>query len=197
MRDFKELEFKYKADEVKLQDFIKLMQDLDFDSNISAASWDIYYVKNDNEFQRFRKSKTEPELTKKIKTNINNSWDRVESDLPLDPKRVTEELVAFHVGLDGYKENFRVYKVCEVFWKDNFNYVYYITYDINMKELGRFIEVELNKNKVSSLLSESDKSIGTFEGPKQALNIAAKVLEKLNLYPANRMKKSLFELYKK
>jgi hypothetical protein len=190
---FEELEYKYRADNVSLSDFKALMATLEIKSRKEAASWDIYYVQeNDFEsFQRFRLDKDSPELTKKVKTKDANNWKRVESDLPLDPKKITEESVAFHVGLDGYKENFRIYKYCDIYFENQVNYVYYVVYDLNMKETGRFIEVEVNKDRVREL------NLLNSTGAIQFLNYAEKLLEKLGISPQNRLKKSLFEIYRK
>lgn len=186
---FEELEYKYRADQTKLGDFVELMMRLPQFSLVTCASWDIYYMQdgNDNSFQRFRMDREKPELTKKVKVNDANNWKRVESDLPLDPSRITEEKVEFHVGLDGYKRNFKIYKHCSIFFTEFLNYVYYVVFDENMKEVGRFIEVEVNKDKV--------RELGT--GAMEALRSGELYLESLGITAQNRLKKSLFELYRK
>lgn len=195
---FKEFEYKYYAQDIKLKDFIALMNKLGYNERLDISSWDTYYVKpgNNEEFQRYRQSNN-PELTKKKKTQEANNWHREEIDLPLDSNKTNEKLVEAYVAMDGYEKNFSIYKSCFIFWKDYVNYVYYITYNENMQELNRFIEVEINKSKIDELLSERDKEIGSFDGVVQALNIAALELKELGLIPQNRLKKSLFELYLK
>ena len=198
MIDDKEFEYKYYANDIKLKEFVSLMEKMGFKKRLDASSWDTYYVKPDEktEFQRFRHS-SQPEITKKRKVKSTNNWTRIELDLPLDKERVTEEIVAAYVGLDGYEKNFSIYKSCFIFWQDKVNYVYYIVYDENMKELSRFIEVEVNKNKIPGLLTEEDQKTGGFSGVEEVLNQAASELKKLGLTPQNRLKKSLFELYVK
>ena len=68
--------------------------------------------------------------------------------------------------------------------------MYYIVYDKDMKELGRFIEIEVNKDKVDPLNA-------TKRGAEGTLNYYADKLKELGLTPQNRMKKSLFEMYVK
>jgi len=184
-----ELEYKYRADNIKLGDFLELMTALPKFRLVVAASWDVYYMQagNDASFQRYRMDRDRPELTKKVKVSDANNWRRVESDLPLDPARITEEKVSFHVGLDGYKRNFKIFKHCSIFFTEDLNYVYYIVFDENMKECGRFIEVEVNKDRV--------KHLGT--GAMEALRQGEQYLEKLGITAQNRLKKSLFELYRK
>jgi adenylate cyclase class IV len=196
MDEFSELEFKYKADHIKLTDFISLINKLKYNKRLDISSWDYYFVnKNLDSFQRFRQSNT-PELTKKVKTSDGNNWNRVEVDLPLDPERITEAIVTKYVELDGYKFNFKIYKTCFIFILDYCNYVLYITYDENMAELGRFVEVEINKDKVN-YLNANYPTIGTQSGAEAFLKAQEKSLSEVGLSPQNRMKKSLYELFVK
>lgn len=189
MTDFKELEFKYRAEDVKLQDFIFAISNLSPEVRKDISSWDYYYTKPDNreEFLRFRDSDS-PELTKKRKVKEANNWERDEYDLPLDPVKIDRKTVEAWISTDGYKENFRIYKSCFIFWVGKVNYVYYIVYDENMKEKGRFIEVEVNKKEVPKL--GMDKAV-------ELLKDSESVLAVLGITAANRMKKSLYELYVK
>ena len=184
---YMEHEYKYRADGVGLEDFKNLMETLDIKKRLDTSSWDLYYIKSGepDKFQRFRMSDT-PELTKKRKTSDTNNWERVEVDLPLDATKVTEETVIKYVGMDGYTENFRIWKNCFVFWLDNINFVYYIVYDKNLREKGRFIEVEVNKEVVTGL-----------EDANATLNKAETILADLGISPKNRLKKSLFEMFVK
>jgi len=185
MENFFECEYKYRSDDVSLEDFRALMKELPIVKNMDVSSWDLYYTKDDDKFQRFRNGTT-PELTKKVKIKQSNNWERIEVDLPLDPARISEEIVRAYVEIDGYKENFKLYKTCSIYWLDNVNFVYYIVYDKNMKEQGRFIEVEVNKDKVTEL----------GDGVMALLNDYEKLLSKLNITHKNRLKKSLFEIFK-
>ena len=187
MTDTMELEYKYSADGIKVSDFEAIFLPLN-PKVLRIGGWDFYFVKENSpdEFQRYRDS-DKPELTKKIKTKGSNNWVRVESDLPLCKERATYEKVAFHVGLDGYKFNFKIYKNCVIFFLEDINVVYYTTYDENMKEHGRYIEVELNKDKVNVLGDKAGDVLKEWEDKLSAIGITAK----------NRMKRSLFEIYRK
>lgn len=189
--EFKELEYKYKADEIRLVEFQKLLRTLPFKQLMEVSSWDVYYTKETDkeEFCRFRNSPVRPELTKKKKVTSTNNWERIESDLPLDPARITEDKVTFHVGLDGYKENFRIYKSCFIYFLDLVNFVYYIVYNEDMKEMGRFVEVEINKDQVQKLGGE-EKAFEVLKEYEQKLLA-------LGISPQNRLKKSLFEMFVK
>lgn len=187
--NFKELEYKYNADDVSLVEFDKLMRELNFKKKLDVSSWDIYYTQNEktDRFVRFRMSSERPELTKKRKTKDNNNWERIEVDLPLDPERISEDIVANFVGLDEYKKNFKIYKSCFIYFFDDVNTVWYSVYDENMEEQGRFIEIEINKNKVNELGENYKKALKTLEEKLSILGISHQ----------NRLKKSLFEMYVK
>lgn len=189
-----ELEYKYRANNISLSSFRDLMNRLPIIDRKQVSSWDVYYIqKNDpDSFQRFRMDREKPELTKKIKTLKTNNWSRIESDLALDPLKISEKAVSYHVGLDGYLENFRIYKYCEVFFEDFINWVYYIVYNADMEEVDRFIEVEINKNMVPMLINYHASS------PEQMLIEAELILaQEFGINSQSRLKKSLFEMYRK
>jgi hypothetical protein len=187
MTDTIECEYKYKADGIKLSDFEAIFLPLK-PKVLRVGGWDYYMVKENSpdEFQRYRESE-KPELTKKVKTKDSNNWKRIESDLALCRERTTFEMVAFHVGLDGYKFNFKIYKNCVIFFLEDINAVYYTTYDENMKENGRYIEIECNKDRVEAL---GDKVMDVLKEWEAKLS-------QIGITPQNRMKRSLFEIYRK
>lgn len=185
----KEMEYKYRAGDIKLTDFISLVEELTYDHKKEVSSFDYYYTipNNSDMFQRYRES-DEPEITKKRKVKDSNNWERIEVDMPLDPKKITKAIVDRYVGLDGYKENFCIYKTCFIYIQEICNLVYYTVYDKEMKELDRFIEIEVNKDKAKELGTEDSlKHLKELEEKLSVLGITAK----------NRMKKSLYELYRK
>lgn len=190
LNEFKELEHKYKADSVKLSDFIKLMGSMNPKVRKDVSSWDYYYTNktNEDEFMRFRQSDNNPELTIKRKVKTSNNWERIEVDLPLDDSRIKLNKVETFASLLNYSENFRIYKTCFIFWLENVNYVYYVVYNENMKEVGRFIEVEVNKEQVPVL--GVDKAV-------EELKAASQKLEEFGISAQNRLKLSLFEMFRK
>lgn len=188
MVDTLEYEFKFRADDIKLTDFEALMETLPYNKKQLASSFDYYFVKEGSvdEFQRFRESE-KPELTKKVKTKKENSWQRWESDLPLDPNRITYKQVEFHLGMDNYKFNFKIFKSCSIYWFDTVNIVHYTVFDENMEKKGSFLECELNKDQVLKL---GDKAMDELREWEQKLL-------PLGITPQNRLKRSLFELFRK
>lgn len=185
MNEFSELEYKYKADDISLKEFHELMATLPIVKRKDVSSWDHYYTNGiDDEFIRHRNS-LNPELTIKRKVKSTNNWERVEVDLPLDSDKAKNVIVGKFVELLGYKTKKSIYKTCFIYWLEHINFVYYIVYDDNMEEKGRFIEVEVNKECL----------------PKEAPNAAAHlqkgqdILTNLELGPQNRLKKSLYEMF--
>jgi len=188
---FKELEYKYNASDVSVKDFEKLMHEMLFDEKIEVSSWDVYYTQKDylEHFQRYRMSGDIPELTKKRKVKGHNNWERVEVDLPLDPKRITEDKVEAYLELDGYQKNFKIYKTCFIYMFEHINTVWYSVYNESMNEIGRFVEIEVNKDKIKELGGEYK----AFECLKET----EQKLLSLGITPQHRLRKSLFEMYVK
>jgi adenylate cyclase class IV len=161
------------------------MEKLGYENTLDISSWDQYYISNDDKesYQRLRLSDT-PELTKKVRLNQNNTWTRIEIDVPLDMHRMNENLITEYVKLEGYSKARRIYKSCFIYWQHKINYVYYIVYNDDLEELGRFIEIEFNKNA-----SSSEAEI------KKELYKAEQFLLELGIEAKNRLKRSLFDLF--
>lgn len=185
MNEFSELEYKYRADDIYLSEFVELMQTLPVIDKKDVSSWDHYYVNGvEDEFIRFRES-TDPELTIKRKVKSTNNWERVEVDLPIDVQRSKPSTISKFVELLGYPNKKSIYKTCFIYWLDYINFVYYIVYDADMNEKGRFIEVEFNKSK---LIDHKDKI-------EDQLKYGQNILINLELGPQNRLRKSLYEMF--
>lgn len=181
-----ELEFKYDATNIKLSDFEALLVQLGSKKKLERSSWDLYYTLNERRdfFARYRKSDETPELTKKkrLKESV---WERIEADLPLDPKRIDEKQVKDFLDFEGMKENFRIFKSCFIYYFDNLNYVYYTVYDKNMKEVGRYVEVEVNKDKVAELGATV----------KDVLKEGEQKLLAIGITPQHRLRRALFDIF--
>lgn len=183
-----ELEFKYSADDIKLSDFTAFAESMIPERRLEVASWDYYYSAPANlpfEFMRFRNGPS-PELTIKMKTEGKNNNNRFELDLPLSTK-VADWMIKKFVDLLGFKENFRVYKYCDIYWFQNLDIVYYIIYDVNMKELGRRIEIEARKDYPFKSSEEALQEVKGMEMTMAAIGIT----------PQKRMKKSMWENFRK
>jgi len=86
-----------------------------------------------------------PELTIKVQTTSTNNNNRIEIDLPLSESKSEDELLkiaASYCEQFGFYENFRIFKHCFIFFYEKVDIVYYVSYNEDMKEIGRYIEVE-------------------------------------------------------
>lgn len=184
-----ELELKYNADDVKYSEFLKFAEELKPIRRLEIASWDIYYSGNRYklpfEFLRFRQGDP-AQLTIKIKEDEKNNQNRFELDIDILGS-VKGYMVDMFAKLIGFEENFRIYKDCMIFWYDKVDIVYYITYDKNKKEKGRFIEIEADKTATFASKEEAWTYVKEMEQKMAAIGLA----------PANRLKRSMWEMFKK
>lgn len=70
---------------------------------------------------------------------------------------------------------------------DRYNFVYYVCYTPDLKELGRFVEVEMSEDRPR-------------ESEDQAWNLLREIeaaLRPLGITPQHRVRKSLFEQFRK
>ncbi len=87
----------------------------------------------------------------------------------------------------GFEENFKLYKVCFIYFYEKVDIVYYISYNEDMDEVGRYIEVEARKDVDFDTPEEAWDEVKKFEQNLIALGIT----------PQNRMKKSQWEINRK
>ena len=66
-----------------------------------------------------------------------------------------------------------------------------MVFDENLKEVGRFVEVEVNKKKVT-VLEEMEEGLAMAELRKGEMPLAS-----LGITPQHRLKKSLYEMFKR
>lgn len=188
-KEYNEIECKYSAEGIDREAFKDLARSLNPDSFIYVESNDVYYVKSENEFLRYRMpsenklsgEENRSELTFKKKHSDKNNWSRTEVNLRVD-NNDSFLVDAFCKGL-GYKKEFVISKSCDIyFWKDA-DIVYYSVRD----EKGKyqyFIEVEALED------------CGTTK--EQAWEVVLKyekLLAPLGITPQKRKKLSLFEMY--
>lgn len=182
---FKEVEFKYNANDIKLVDFQKKMAELKPRFLIETSSWDFYYTNDKEESIRYRKSEIKPELTIKRKLDKDHNHKRIEINLGLT-EGDHEETVDQFVRLLNYDFNFKIYKSCFIYFFDEVDVVYYIVYDENMVEQGRFLEIEFLEEKAHE--SEMDHMFKTLEKFESALG-------KFGINKKSRIPLSLFEMF--
>ena len=189
---FLEIECKYNADDIDRIAFKDLAKSLSPKSFIYVESKDVYYVRQENEFLRYRmpadnkqggENEHRSELTFKKKHIEQNNWVRTEINLRVD-KNNSKLVAAFCEGL-GYIKNFSIDKACDIYFFDDADIVYYTVKSEDGK-YATFVEIE------------ADENIGM--SPEQAWEVIIKyekLLAPLGITAQKRKRLSLFEMYKR
>ena len=183
---FKEIELKYRSDAVDLRTFKDFCLARLPVSETNASGYDHFYAKKGDKstFARHRVGADINQLTFKRKTSDNN-FIRTEHNLDLNA--VKEDQMAAFLGEFGYQFNVSIFKTCFIFHFDRYIFVYYVVYDTRMKELGRFIEAEMAEEYPWKSEDEAWNALLALE----------KDFKTIGLNKVNRVKKSLFEMFKK
>lgn len=189
---FLEVECKYNADDIDRIAFKDLVKSLNPKSFLYVESSDVYYVRSENEFLRYRMpsqnklngdEENRSELTFKKKSMDKNNWVRTEVNLRIDqndPKLIN----AFCEGL-GYSKNFSIEKACDIYFFDSVDIVYYTVKSEDGK-YSNFIEIECLED-IGLTQEQSWELVQKYE----------KLLLPLGITPQKRKKLSLYEMYRK
>lgn len=186
--DFLEIETKYNGLDIDRVKFKVLATSLNPKSFLYVESRDVYYVKSPTEFLRYRMPQAgdvtgRQELTFKKKHVSANNNVRTEVNLRIDTNN-KDTVAAFCEGL-GYKYNFSIFKMCDIYFYEDANIVYYTVIDENNKTAD-FVEIECNEDQ--DITQEAAWGIiQKYEGLLAPLGITAQKRKKL----------SLFEMYSK
>lgn len=180
----KEIEFKYAAEVTltEFKDFAEKRTPLKF---ILISGWDHFYSKPDdrNSFYRHRVNTNENQLTFKRKTTAENSFVREEHNVDL-PLSVSTDKINALCAINGYLYDTSIFKNCFIYNYSNYTLVYYICYDKDMNEFGRFIEIEMSENY--DWINESEAF--------NELTIVEKLSRDLKVNSKKRITESLYEM---
>lgn len=184
---FSEVEFKYKAEDISLSAFKEFCLARSPLKAVEASGFDHFYASNagDSSFCRHRVGADTNQLTFKRKTVETNCFIRTEHNIDLAPPVSLPQVAALCEEF-GYSYNTSIFKNCFVYKYDWHMIAYYICYDVDMRELGRFVEIEMSE--------EYD-----WKNEKEAysqLIILEKTCKSLGLGPQSRVKQSLFDMYR-
>ena len=182
---FKEIESKYDAKDIKREHFLTIAESFPVRKKMNVSSYDTYFMDDTGDAIRYRWTDDRGELTIKRKTNKTNNNDRIEVNLPTAGGNLSA--VSAFCSLLDYKLNFEIFKTCNIFWVDRVVLVYYVVFDKELNELRRFIEIEADEDL-------------EWESEEQAWNEVVKyekLFEVLGITPQNRLRKSLFEIFRK
>lgn len=183
-----EIEYKYRADEISLEEFHKFCIGKNPVKSLVASGYDHFYenLKDTTGFYRHRVGPDMNQLTYKRKTSDNNNFVRKEHNLDFS-KKVSIDQVSEYVKDFGYQLNTTIFKNCFVYSYDYYTLVFYVCYDTKMKELGRFMEIEMDESYAWRSEQEAMSSLVAMERFCKPLGVSAQ----------SRLKKSLFELFRK
>ena len=187
-KKFIEVETKYEGDNIDRHKFKDLIRSLNPKSFLYVEGRDIYYVKEADDFLRYRMavehiSDPRSELTFKKKSVDKNNNVRTEVNLRIDLNS-PELVAAFCEGL-GYKRNFSVFKMCDIYFFDDANVVYYTVID-DFNKAASFLEIEASED------------IGlTEEQAWEVVQKYEKLLAPIGITAQKRKRLSLFEIYRR
>ncbi len=185
-----EVEFKYVAKLITHDQLIQAVTAIysqDYTEVIRAYGTDTYFgSSNPTEFLRYREdiAYRHAELTYKRKLSSDNSYVRVEVDLPIDITSHDKADISLRVknlaSLLGYKELFSIEKDSLIIRTGQIDFA---LYTVDGKD--QYLEIETNKK----LYHDTDRAITVLE------YVEATALSLLGLSKADRINKNLFEIY--
>ncbi len=185
---FTEIEYKYQVPDLKLTTFHETARALKHTSYVEASGYDYYFTcpEDADDFVRYRAGDRQ-ELTTKKKTNIANNYVRDEYNLMIGKGQTLERIAGFLDSIGYPRMNFCIFKACFIYYYDTYDLVFYIVYDQDMREMNRFLEIEMLE----------EYPWPNEESARLALNTIEATLEHLGAAPGRRESKSLFERYRK
>lgn len=182
---FRELEYKYRADDLKLEEFLAFVsENFKIVDVVTARGVDHFYddPADDTRFARFRQGNgpgAVMELTVKEKRELGHSFDRNEWDLPLNPSTTFAEASGFLEAAGKWKYSFSITKANYVVRCPDLTFAFYM---VDGKD--RYLEIEARK--------------GAFESTEEAwaaVHEAEQLAGVIGAHPEKRITKSLRELY--
>ena len=129
------------------------------------------------------------EITTKYKESDKNNVNREEKNLRVD--NTPDDTIKSFIEDMGYSFNFSIWKGCHIYKYDDATVVFYSVYDTTngrASKMDSFIEIEVEESTISNL------------NEKEAWGIIEKyerILSELGISPQKRLKKSLFEMYRR
>lgn len=130
------------------------------------------------------------ELTTKYKqSGSKNNIQREEKNIRVDG--VDEQTIMKFVSDLGYKINFSIWKACHIYNLDDATIVWYQVHDTTTGKVTKvdyFVEIEVDEESISTKTEKEAWAI---------IEKYEKILENVGLSARSRLRKSLFEIYKR
>lgn len=185
---YTEIEYKYSADTVDLVRFHKFCMERTPETNFNVSGFDYFYAhKTDSAvFCRHRVGPDSNQLTFKRKLTDKNNYVRTEHNINLEKTLALPQVEAF-LSEFNFTHSGTIFKNCFIYKFKDCTFVFYVVYDQGLKELGRFLEIEMSEDID---WPSQDTAVST-------LQIREAELKYFGITAANRMRKSLYEMYGK
>ena len=190
---FTEFETKYTSDIAHLSQFKSIVEKLpDLIEFIYAEGPDTYFTKSDGSFGRYRAAKyphgtTYAQWTLKIKpVGAKNNISRLEYNWRVDGTPA-QEIVDGALWM-GFTYNFKISKSCHIYRYPDATLVFYSVKEDGSSKEDYFMEIEITEETVHELTEDQAWDI---------IRKYEKVLEPVGVTAQKRMRRSLFELYRK
>lgn len=187
----KEIEFKYSAEHMDSNTFISRCHKLTGQSAYYTEGLDTFYgnPSKPNAFCRYRKGEDINQFTYKEKIDVNN-YVRIEHNIDLDSNMTVRNVNALCESL-GFKYNTNIEKQAWIFKAETYAIVFYACYERSTsglyQHLGKFIEIEMAEDYPWKNQKEAYSALCALE----------KRFKDLGISPKHRLKKSLWELFRK
>lgn len=197
-----EFECKYRVEPHVLIEFKRIVEKLpDIKSFLYVEGPDFYYSHADydeSSFGRYRRPSFgldggRAEWTVKFKPKgAKNSIKRIEVNWRVD--QTPEDDVKRGAELMGFKLNFSITKNCQIYKFDDATLVFYTVYDTTegatSQKVDHFCEIEVSEEKIYKEGLTEDQAWAIIEKYE-------KILAPIGITPQKRLRKSLWDMYKR
>ena len=194
-----EFETKYRVESHMLLDFKKTLDALPKEKSfVYVEGPDAYFIHPDHDegsFARFRKpsyglDNGRKEVTFKIKPKgAKNNIMRKEYNWRVD--QTEDGMILEGLVSQNYKFNFSIWKTCHIYKLDDATLVFYSVYDTTEGKAAKFdnfLEIEVDEASMKDLTEAQAWSI---------IEKYEKILTPIGVSPQRRLRKSLFEMYRR
>lgn len=191
-----EFETKYRVEPHLLTEFKRIVGDLPgLEKFIYVEGPDYYFVKSEDDFARYRRpshglDNGRSEVTLKVKPKgAKNNIIRKEVNWRVD--ETPEDAIREGLRMMGYMPNFSIWKGCHIYIFHDVTLVMYTVFDTTDGKASKtdsFIEIEVSEENISGMTE--DQAWGLIEHYEN-------VLADLGISARNRLRRSLFEMYRR
>lgn len=190
---FTEFETKYSSDIGQLSQFKSIVENLPGLLDFTYAEGpDTYMTKPDGSFGRYRKAKyphgtTYAQWTLKLKpVGAKNNISRLEYNWRVDG--TPEQEILDGAEAMGFTFNFKISKSCHIYRFPECTLVFYSVREADSSKDDYYMEIEITEETVHELTEDQAWEI---------IRKYEKILEPVGVNAQKRMRKSLFEMYRK